>query len=313
MKAKIVFSLLAFLLVVFIGLLFIPSNKNFKVITSPKIFSLLKSSDTESIEIELLVNKPNTYYFDEEYIFSVSLNSEFDKEIVPLVIDEITYGNSQYEYKNDLYSLVRLSLSVGFDSEDYLINFEKAYLDITYNNEESLKLYIGEFNYRFNTDINSDLGISTLSSTVDSINEINTVSGVFIELYNTSDENLVLNDFNIGSSSVNFNNYYLSEIYNEPDLFDSVEEILLIENYDIHLDRGNIDKSVLLRENQSVMLYIPLCYIGDIEYIHRFYVEIKYSSNEGEKSLIIDDIPYISTSIFQTSLEEGYIEYEIPN
>ena len=55
MKTKIVFGLLTFLLVVFIILLFIPSNGSLKVITSPKIFSLLKSSNHEFIEIELLV------------------------------------------------------------------------------------------------------------------------------------------------------------------------------------------------------------------------------------------------------------------
>lgn len=313
MKIKIVFGLLSLFLVIFIGLLFIPSNKNLKIITSPKIFSLLKSSNNESIEVELLVNKTDTYYFDKDYIFSISLNSEFDVEIIPLVIDEITYGNSLYDYDNDTFYLVNLSLSVGFESDDYLIDFKKAYLDISYNNEENLKLFIGEFNYLFMDDITNNLGISNLSSTVYKSKEINTVSGVYIELYNMSNENLVINNFNLGSSSVLFNNYYLSEIYNEPDLFDTVEEILLIENYDFYNDSSSYNKSLLLRENQSIILYVPLVYSKEIEYIHRFFFEVNYTSNQGEKSLIIDDIPYVSTSIFQTSLEEGYFVYEIPN
>ncbi len=313
MKTKIVFGLLAFLLVVFIGLLFIPSEKNLKVITSPKIFSLLKSSNNESIEVELLVNKNDTYYFDKDYIFGVSLNSESDEEIIPLEIDDISYGDSLYDFDNDKFYLVNLSLSVGFESKDYLIDFKKAYLDISYNNEENLKLFIGEFNYLFNEDINSDLGISNLSSTVFKSNEINTVSGIFIELYNMSDENLVITSFDLGSTSVKFNDYYLYEIYNEPDLFDSVDEILLVENYDFYIDTSSYNKSMLLKENQSVMLYIPLIYLGEIEYIHRFFFQVNYLSNEGETILIIDDIPYVSTSIFQTSLEDGYLVYEIPN
>ena len=199
------------------------------------------------------------------------------------------------------------------ESKDYLIDFKKAYLDISYNNEENLKLFIGEFNYLFNEDINSDLGISNLSSTVFKSNEINTVSGIFIELYNMSDENLVITSFDLGSTSVKFNDYYLYEIYNEPDLFDSVDEILLVENYDFYIDTSSYNKSMLLKENQSVMLYIPLIYLGEIEYIHRFFFQVNYLSNEGETILIIDDIPYVSTSIFQTSLEDGYLVYEIPN
>ncbi len=313
MKAKIIFGLLAFLLIVFISLLFIPENKNFKVITSPKIFSLLKSSNNENIEIQLLVNKKNTYYFDKDYISNISLNSELDEEIISLIIEKISYSNSLYEYENDKYYLVELSLSIGFNSDDLTIRFEKAYLDILYNNEEELKLFIGEFNYRFSNNLNSDLAISNLSSTVIEHSGINTVSGIYIELYNISDENLVINNFQLGSYSVNFNDYYLSEIYKEPDLFDSVEEILLIEEYNFNSYSNDFDKSILLRENQSIMLYVPLNYSLNIDYIHRFYFEVEYFNNEGKTLLIIDDIPYVSTSIFQSSLENGYITYEILN
>ena len=313
MKTKIIFGLLIFLLVVFISLLFVPEKKSFKVITSPKIFSLLKSSENENIKIQLLVNRNDSYYFDQEYISSISLNSELDEEIISLIIEEITYSNNLYEYENDNYYLVELSLSINFNSEDYLIALEKAYLNILYNNEEDLKVYIGEFNYRFKDDLNDELSLSNLSSTVTEINSTNTVSGIYIELYNRSEENLVITNFLLGSSSITFNDYYLSEIYNEPDLFDSVEEILLIENYNFKSFDNILEKSILIRENQSIMLYVPLSYIGEIDYIHRFYFEVNYLNNEGETSLIIDDIPYISTSIFQTELESGYIVYEIPN
>jgi len=313
MKTKIVFGLLTFLLVVFIGLLFIPGHRNLKVITSPKIFSILKSSDNEYIEIELLVNQKDTYYFNKDYISSMSIKSEFDEEIIPLVIHNISYSNNQYDYENDLFYLVNLSVSIGFESEEFLISFEKAFLDILYDNEENLKLYVGEFNYLFNDNLNSDLGISNLTSTVHNNEGINTVSGIFIELYNRSTENLVINRLHLGSASVSFNNYYLSEIYEEPDLFETIEEILVIENYDFNQVKSSVNKSILLRENQSVMLYVPLSYLGEIDFIHRFFFELKYFNNEGESSFVIDDIPYINTSIFQSDLEESYIIYESPN
>ncbi len=313
MKFKIIFGLLSFMLIVFIGLLFIPENKPLKIITSPKIFSLLKSSNNENINIEFLINKNDTYYFDEDYISSVSLNSELDGEIISVIIEEVTYSNSVYEYKKDSYYLVNISIGIGFNSDNYLIEFEKAYLDIKYNNDEELKLFIGEFNYRFSNDINNDLSISNLSSTVYENNGINTISGIFIELYNISEENLVITSIDLGSSSISFNDLFLSEIYIEPDLFNTVEEILLIENYNFNSLKNEIDKSILLRENQSIMLYVPLIYTGDIRFLHRFYFEVNYMSNKGESCLIIDDIPYISTSIFQTSLEDGYITYEISN
>ncbi len=314
MKSKIIFSLLAFLLVVFILLLlFIPDNKPFKIISSPKIYSIYKSSDNEHFEVQFLVNKKDTYYFSTEYISSISLNSYLDEEIIPISIKEITYNSGQYIYESEEYYLVELKLIMGFNSEDYLIDFDKTFLNLEYSNSEELKLYIGEFNYIFDSELNTEISVNNLSSTVSKLNGINTVTGVFVELNNISEENLILNSFSLGSNSLKFNSFYLTEIYTKPDLFDEVKDILLIDSYNFSIFNNEVDQSILLRENQSIMLYIPLSYIGDINYIHRFYFEVLYENNFGNNRIIIDDFPYISTSNFSECLEEGYILYEIPN
>ncbi|KFZ26132.1 MAG: hypothetical protein KQ78_01628 [Candidatus Izimaplasma bacterium HR2] len=313
MKSKTIFGLLAFLLVIFISLLFIPDDKPLKIISSPKIYSILRSSELEAFKIEFLVNKNDTYHFNKEYISSVSLNSELDEEIISLTINDISFGNGTYTYANEEYYLVEFKLKIGFNTDDYLIDFNKTYLSIEYNNSEELKLFIGEFNYVFNDDINNEISVSNLSSTVFEIDGINTVSGIYIELNNISNENLIINRFSLGSNTIEFNNYFLSEIYVEPDLFTEVKEILLVDEYNYKSSSNIIEQTILLRENQSITLYVPLNYIGDIDYIHRFYFEIEYENNLGKNSLIIDDFPYISTSNFQENLEDEYIIYEIPN
>lgn len=313
MKSKIIFGLLAFLLVIFISLLFIPDDKPLKIISSPKIYSIHRSSELESFKIEFLVNKNDTYHFSKEYISSVSLNSELDEEIISLDINDISFGNGTYTYENEEYYLVEFKLRIGFNTDDYLIDFNKTYLSIEYNNSEELKLFIGEFNYVFNDDINNEISVSNLSSTVFQIDGINTVSGIYIELNNISNENLIINRFCLGSNTIEFNNYFLSEIYVEPDLFTEVKDILLVDEYNYKGTSNKIEQTILLRENQSITLYIPLNYIGDIDYIHRFYFEIEYENNLGKNSMIIDDFPYISTSNFQENLEDEYIIYEIPN
>jgi len=313
MKSKIVFGVLALLLIITTVLLFIPENKAFKIISSPKIHSIYKSSDNELFKIEFLVNSIDTYYFDDEFIAHISLKSDLDEEEVSLVLMEVEYQDNVYLYDNNEFFLVELSLGIGFNSDDYLIEYKDAYIKIEYKNEENVTLYIGEFNYLFNENINDELLISNLSSTVFKYNDVSTVGGVFIELHNNSEENLVIRDFRIGSSSLIFNNYYLSEIYSIPDLYDSVEDVILHDEFNFELFVNNFEKSILVRKNHNIMLYVPISYTGEINFIHRFYFEIDYISNEGENSLIIDDFPYISTSPFQESLEDGYIIYEILN
>lgn len=311
MKLKLIFGLLSILLVIFTILLFIPDSKNLKIITSPKVFSIFKSSEVESFTIQLLVNQNSSYYFDDDYISKVSLSSEFEDEIIPLVLEDISYSSEIYPYENENFYFIDLSFQIGFDSNEYLISFDKAYLDIRYSNEEEIKLYIGEFNYLFDNEVNRELSINNLYSTVHKIDELNNVSGIFIELNNISNENLILNQLSLGSSNVVFNNYYLSEVFNEPDLFDEVEDILLIDDLSYITFNNDDSKNILLLKDQSIMLFVPISYLGDIKYIHRFYFEVVYENNEGVQKMIIDDFPYINTSIFQKTLEKDYHVYEI--
>lgn len=313
MKFKIVFGVLSFLIIVTTVLLFIPEKKSLKIISSPKIHSIYKSSENEEFKIEFLVNIIDTYYFDSEFMAHISLKSKLEEEELSLIIKDIIYQDSLYLFENDEYHLVEIALSIGFNSDNYLIDYEDAYINIEYMNGEDLTLFIGEFNYMFNNEINEDLLISNLSSTVFKIDGVSTVGGVFVELYNNSDENLVIRDFRIGSSSIVFNNYYLSEIYIIPDLYDSVEDVLLHDEFNYDLSVNIIEKSILVRQNQSIMLYVPISYTGEFNYIHRFFFEIDYVSNQGSRKIVIDDFPYISTSVYQKSLEGGYITYEIPN
>ena len=312
MKIKAIGGIVSFLLIVLSILLFIKDDPKLKVITSPKIYSIMKSSDNEVFNITILTSNIDSYYFNQEYISNISLSSDSD-EIISLSLSEISKSNEKYIYNNEVFYYLSFKLELGFDSNDYLIEMSKAYLDIKYSNNNEISLYIGEFNYLFYEDENRDISLNNLLSTHGLINGIDTSTGLFLNLGNLSEHNITINRIEIGSSSTLANNYYLTELYELPDFSASPEDILVLEDYSYTNYSDYTQKKILFRKNNEIMLYVPFSYKGDIPYLYRFYVEVHYVIDLEEKVFVIDDFPYISTNAFKEELEGGYYYYEFNN
>lgn len=311
MKLKIIGSLITFLLVILTILLFIDSESVTRIIVSPKIYSLLKSSDTEYFNLTMLVNDKDTYYFNEDYITNVYLSSD-SEDIIPLNLTEIKKSNDYYIYDSIEYNYIDFMLEIGFDSDDYLIKLEKAYLNITYSNGGEIVLYIGEFNYYFKETFTSDLGISNLLATNELIASIDTASGLFLKLDNLSEYNIIINKIELGSASIKANNFYLKEIYEIPEYSETPEEVLSIADYNFEI-YGETEKDILLRKNNEIMLYVPFSYSGEIPYLYRFYIIVHYEMDGVLKEFVIDDFPFIYTSNYKLELESTYNHYEFKN
>ncbi len=312
MRLKIIGGLLSFLLIVLAGLLFIEDNPKTKIVVSPKIYSIMKSSDNEQFSIMFLVNDTDSYYFNKEYISNIKISSD-NEDIIPCIINNIEKSSEYYIYNEEVYYYLTFELSIGFNSDDYLIFIEKAYLDIDYSNTHKIKLYIGEFNYYFYDEENTDISLNNLLSTHSLINDIDTASGLFLNLGNESPHNITINKIEIGSNNTLANNYYLKEIYSIPDISKTPEEILNIENYNYSIYGEYLENNILLRKSNEIMLYVPFSYIGDIPYLYRFYVKVYYVIDSVEKVFVIDDFPYINTSNYKLELESEYYCYEFDN
>lgn len=311
MKLKIIAGIIIFLSISLTVLLFIKKEEVIKIVVSPKVYSIMKSSDTERIKITVLVNDSDSYYFNKEYISNINLSSSND-DLVPLVIESIDKSNDYYPYENEIFYYVTFNLEVAFNSDYYLIELKEAYLNISYSNTKEIKLYIGEFNYHFNETENTDFSINNLLCTHAEVNGIDTTTGLFLTLGNLSNNNIIINSVELGTQNVYANNFYLREVYNEISLNSLPKDILNIDYYDYDIF-SDYEASILLRKNNEAMLYVPFSYIGEIPYLHRFYVKVNYTIDSLEEVFILDDFPYINTSNYKIELEGDYIYYEFQN
>ena len=212
MRLKIIGGLLAFLFIVLSVLLFIEENPKTQIVVSPKIYSIMKSSDNEQFSIMVLVNDIDSYYFNQDYISNIKISSD-NEDIIPCILNDISKSSEYYIYNDEIYYYLTLELSLGFDSDDYVISINKAYLDIEYSNTHEINLYIGEFNYYFYDEENMDISLNNLLATHLLIDDIDTASGLFLNLGNESLHNITINKIEIGSNNTLANNYYLTEIF----------------------------------------------------------------------------------------------------
>ena len=312
MKIKVIGGIISFLLIILSILLFIKDDPKIKILTSPKIHSIMKSSDNEVFNITILTSDIDSYYFNKDYISTISLSSDSD-EIISLSLSDISKSNERYIYNNEEYYYLSFELKLGFDSNDYLIEMSKAYLDIKYSNNKEISIYIGEFNYLFYDDENRDISLNNLLSTHGLINGIDTSTGLFLNLGNLSEHNITINKIEIGSKGISANNYHLKELDEIPDFEASPEDILILDDYSYTNYSEYTQKNILFRKNNEIMLYVPFSYKGDISYLYRFYVKVYYIIDLEEKVFVIDDFPYISTNAFKEELEGGYFYYEFDN
>jgi len=312
MKTKIIGGLISFLLIILSILLFIKDDPLVKVVISPKCYSIMKSSDIETFKVTILANELDSYYFNADYISNISITSN-TSEIIPVILKDISKSNEGYLYNNELYYFLDFELSIGFNSDDYLIELEQAYLNIDYNNTKTMELFIGEFNYLFYEEENPDISLNNLLATHALVNNIDTTTGLFLNLGNLSNHNITISKVELGTNKVLANNFHLEEVTVIPSISNLPEEILGIDYYNYNLYGEYPNSSILLRKNNEVMFYVPFSYMGDISYLYRFYVKVYYVIDSVEKVYIIDDFPYINTANYKPELESEFRYYEFAN
>lgn len=293
---------------VFIGiLLFQKDPVPLKIITSPNIYSYMKSTDVEPVKLSMLINQLDTYYTEQEYVSNIEVFN--DSTTIPLTIKNIYQYPEEIIIENQSYYQVDFYVEIGFQSDDYLISIEDAFLHVTYINQEEFSVNIGEFHYIFNESINTDISLGNYMATVFDYDNKRTVSGISLELNNTSSSNIIIKEIQLLSESVSLNNDYSISLQRELDMFESVEDVLLQE-FDTEDSYQMDDSNHVLRVNNSISIYVPINYHGEIKYLHRACIKVVYEIDGETNEMIIDDFPFISTSIFQPEYQNDFILYE---
>lgn len=310
MKTNIMYIILFSLIIGVTILLFIQKEEEVIIISRDYSYSVYHSDKQESINIELLTNQKESYHFNKDYIIDLNLHNETEE--LSVIVDDIFLGKDFLVYQDDEYYQVILKLSIPFTSNDLLIEMENTYLEITYENRETIDIKIGDVVYLFNEKVDHDITLGNLSATHEIINGYNSIGGINLELANTTNSNIMITDIYLLSNNVRVNKDLIST-HKNCEFTLSVSSCLGLESYDFNHEYKNIDLSILLGKNNDIDLYIPLIYLDSAKSIYELGLVITYEINNEVKQLIIDDFPFMKTSLFSDFIEEDFHVYKITN
>jgi len=305
MRNNILYVLFALLLLVFIVLISIRKEVDLIIITSPSNYSI-SSNKNDGFVISILTNKHDSYYFDTEYISFSELNNNSD-QMISVEVNEVLKDDALYIYEGTEYYFVHfeISFSVGTFSD---IVLSDMHFKITYINDKELSLYIGELYYKVYVD-NDDLSLGNLVATHSTLEFDNTVTGVYIELYNATEYTIYIQSLHLPFESIYFDNFFLRELYQIPNITDQVYDILLLDNYDHFKEYTSYKRNYTLPPKQYISLYVPIIYNSKISILRRFPISVSYMYKNQEKEFVIDDFPFISKSMFNPEEEGKYMVY----
>jgi hypothetical protein len=206
-----------------------------------------------------------------------------------------------------IYSVV-FEVHIPLQSNDYIIQMEDTYLHITYANNHQFDLLLGEFNYGFLNNEVHHISLQNLVATYDYIEGINSVTGLMIDLYNTTDYNVKIIDLSILSTSVDLMNDFVIELDHLVDPFTRIEDILG-QDYSFY-DYETEQVDIIYHPQEETILYAPLTFHGHIHFIERFSILITYEILGQEYTYVIDDFPFMDSYVFSQEYEELEVVYE---
>lgn len=291
-------------------LLLFKQDNSLLIVSNPANYSYFKTDDHDTFHIPLLVSNNNTYHFDDKYITSLQIVDKEEVNIIDIYQFEKINTNQYYEYKGQMMHVLYLSLKPSIDGDYVHFNLKDAYVKLKYQNQKEQLIYIGSLSYLV-TDSTTDLSLGNLYATHGLVNNSDTVTGLYLELKNKTNQNIYINNFNLLAPNTNFDHYFLSELNKKPEITDSVEEVLEIDSYSHIKDVSDYEKQILIKPGESKSLYVPVTYQKEIAYIYKFAVCVNYTLNGETKGFYIDDFPYINTSPFKMELEGLYREYTL--
>lgn len=309
-KSNIHYIVLMILIITMTIILFVKEETELIIISKDYVYSVYHSDNYEKIELELLTNNKDDYHFTKDYIISSTLYNETQE--LSVTITNITVSNEPIAFLDEEFNQVLIELELPFVSNDYLVEIEDAFLEVVYDNNESIAVSIGELNYLFLTNYGRDISLNNLSATHEEYRQVNTVGGVNIELGNLSDHNINITNIDILSNSIHINKDYITK--QEPCDYTSTVSACIDTEFNIfNAPLREEPVSILLGKNNTISLYLPLTYSDKYQFIYEFAIIINYEVNGIKEQTIIDDFPYMNTSIFNSLNEDDIHVYHIQN
>lgn len=288
------------LLVSSIIVIIISKNDNSLVYTTfRKSYSYVsKIDEEEDIVIIIDVNNKDSFLIREEAINSCYISDKQENNKRKLKLNKIEYYR-QIEIDEEIYYEYKFSFSFPIDAEieeDFII--DEAFLILNFS-DDSISLYIGDFNYYKVSKIqdSSNIRISKIKGIVNVVDERKRVVGLNVKVENISSKDLKITELNIFNENLNFDGEEVKILETEIVHNKDISELVSDYNYLDSFSKTN-NLNIIINANSSLDLFIPIVYIKDIV-CNEFGFAIDFLFGEEKETYIYDDFIFFENIFYE--------------
>ncbi len=296
MKKSFLIIIISYITIAALVLIFFSKDQanDISIMSVKKDYSRVITKN-ETIDLPMYISQESTFFTGKDNIIDARILSDVDE----IKIDIINIKNQKQKITYDSETYFFYYIEIGFSnvySENMILNMVSAYLQLTYLNEEILKLDLGNVSLMFN-DLNQTSHIDF--NRMYSIHDQDAIIGIYIELVNKTNQSITIHSIDCLNNDININLNHINIAYDEPNY--QTEPNTLFNNYDVIKDEFEENSPYLLTNNTHIIL--PVQHLTEYNYINRFPLIIHYEYNQEMYTFIIDDY------LFFNHLSDLYNDY----
>lgn len=266
-------------------------NDNVKILIKKQYYSQVFTSSSEYFEVILYLSEKNTFISTLSAINDARISSDDNEiEVKIVAIDDLSFRTM---YQNIEYYAYRLKMDVSRYSADGMsLRFYQPVLSLTYDNDETINLDIGEVYFQWNTiEETTDFDYYRLYGIYGEFDGKEMLQGLAIGF-----DQFVSGDISISGISIGFDEIILDLSHmNTVDLMNENQTLYEALGEEYHpFETSEMDEVISIVIEPEILYAIPFRYPAQFIDLTRFSLSIDYQKRGENKSMIIDDFIYKS-------------------
>jgi hypothetical protein len=305
MKRLFIIILVAYGIFSFLMIVFSKEQVNqIIILTQKQIYSRL-ITDNETLDINIFVSSNKSFILDKSLISYAKLKSENEELSVDIKKIELVDKDISYKQQNYYQYLIKIDFSDTLIS-NYTLNMFDCLLEITYQNNDSINLEIGDLSLDFQSITGSNhIDFTHLFGVTEIIEQKNYLMAIALKLDNLSNQNIFLKNIYTNTNHININTF--DGVLLKEDEIRSQSFFVMFKDFDNIKNIYSDPKEILL--NDDFYLVLPLEYSFNLKQINRFPIFIEYIYNNQEYCYVIDDYIFFSERIILNEDDERIREF----
>lgn len=281
-----------------------PVDTTIEIYSIKKIHQHVHTSDLETMTFPVLINQNKSVYMVEDAIIDSYLMDEESLMKIPVSITSIEQSHRQ-SFQGHTFFAYAIKASINVTTDDFHMQLNDAVLVLSYQDEVTLKVPIGSFDYAFKSLESNHVHVYDRINLSHTIGEVPTSMGMVISIENKTMHPINIHSIKLLTNRIIPNMQAIKTLKildpNASKLTNYFDETI------VHLPNASPISPLIIEPYEESIYAIPFSYLDQTYIMHQYPIIITYELEGILHEATFDDFTFIKTNPF-INAEEGIYE-----